>query len=70
MAIFSLQFDDVAAYATLVYPLKTLTQKIDNRLGHAGEIIFPGRREIETVLNDGRVGRWQIATPTTAIGND
>jgi len=70
MAIFSLQFDDAATYAALIYRLKTLTQKMDNRLGHAGEIIFPERREIETVLSDGSVGRWQIATQTTAIGND
>ncbi|MET3768225.1 hypothetical protein ABIB15_000905 [Marisediminicola sp. UYEF4] len=70
MATFTLQFDDVTTYAALVYRLKTLTQEIDNRLGHAGEIIFPERREIETILSDGSIGRWQIATPTTAIGFD
>ena len=70
MAIFTLQFDDVTTYAALVYRLKTLTQEIDIRLGHAGEIIFPERREIETILSDGSIGRWQIATPATVIGFD
>lgn len=70
MARFTVQFDDVSTYAALVYRLKTLTQEIDNQVGHAGEIIFPERREIETVLSDGSVGRWEIATPATSIGVD
>lgn len=70
MATFTVHFDDVVTYAALVYRLKTLTQEIDNHFGHAGEIIFPEKREIETVLSDGSIGRWQIATPTTAIGFD
>jgi len=70
MARFTVQFDDVATYAAVVYRLKTLTQEIDKHFGRAGEIIIPERREIETVLSDGSVGRWEIATPTTAVGFD
>lgn len=70
MATFTVQFDDVATYAALVYRLTTLTQDIDHRFGRAGEIIFSERREIETVLSDGSIGRWEIATPTTALGFD
>lgn len=70
MAIFTVHFDDVATYAAIVYRLKTLTQEIDNHFGRAGEIIFPERREIETILSEGSIGRWEITTPTTAIGFD
>jgi|GEM_PF-6205611 len=70
MAKFTVEFDDVATYAALVYRLKTLTQDIENYFGRAGDIIFPERREIETILSDGSVGRWELVTHLTIAGPD
>lgn len=70
MAKFTVEFDDVATYAALVYRLKTLTQDIEHYFGRAGDIIFPERREIETVLNDSGVGRWELVTHLTIAGRD
>lgn len=70
MAKFNLEFDDVATYAALVYRLQTITQELDNAYGKEGEIIFPERADIETVLSDGAVGRWEISTPAVAYGFD
>jgi len=70
MATFSLQFDDVATYAALVYRLKSITQQLDNAYGREGEIIFAERADIETILSDGAIGRWEISTPAIAFGSD
>ncbi|MCU1404346.1 MAG: hypothetical protein JWQ43_649 [Glaciihabitans sp.] len=70
MAKFHLEFDDVATYAALVYRLQSVTKHLDSAFGKEGEIIFPDRSEIETILSDGSVGRWAISTPASAIGAD
>jgi hypothetical protein len=68
VAKFNLEFDDVATYAALVYRLKTIAHQLDRAYGKEGEIIFAERAEIETILSDGAVGRWEISTPATSFG--
>ena len=70
MAKFHLEFDDVHTYAALVYRLQSITHHLDKAYGTEGEIIYAERADIETVLSDGAVGRWQISTPATAQGFD
>ena len=70
MVKFSLEFDDVATYAALVYRLQTITQHLDNAYGKEGEIIFADRGEIETVLSHGPIGRWEIDTASPVRGFD
>lgn len=66
---FRVELDDVFTYGALLYQLGKVVAALEP-YARDGEIVFPEKHEITTVLSDQSVGRWQITITADTRGYD